>query len=148
VVIEASLRAIAWSAICVVTMVASWIFAVIVFPDASVIYFKLNRSYIESHWKIDPITKLPYFPFVFYRADMIGRSIVPSHYYVLDEQYRIMFEPFFRRFEIRECRDEYTIVVRVDDRTYFIRQYPPGGSWEGSYITPCLITPTLKERPP
>lgn len=144
--IEAPIRALAWSGICVIIVVVSWIFAAIVFPDSSVIYFKLNRSYITSNWQIDPVTKLPYFPTAFYKADLIGRSIVPSHYYVLDEQYRITFEPFFRRFEIRECRDEYTIVVSVEDRTYFVRQYTEEG---GSYIKPCLITPTLKnDRPP
>lgn len=146
-IIEAIVRAVAWFAICVITIVGSWIFAATAFPSASVVYFKLNKSYIQSHWQTDAFTHLTYFPIAFHDAGPLGKMSIPMTYYELDEHYpksvRRWLTPQEQALPFplsSGCRDDF-IKVHVEEHVYFVSQY---AGPEDLYFTPCLISPTPK----
>jgi hypothetical protein len=139
---EATFKAVAWSAICVVTTLVSLIFAAKVFPASSVVYFKLNRSYIESHWQIDPVSKLTYFPIAFEDAGPVGKTTIPSRYYVLKEHYPKSLDSPVPGFTLSSgCRNDF-FDVHVEEQVYFVFHYSEPDEY---YLTPCRITPTLKK---
>jgi hypothetical protein len=146
-IFEAIVRAVAWFAISVITLVASWTFAARVFPSASVIYFKLNKSYIQSHWQTDAFTHLTYFPIAFHDAAPLGKTNIPIRYYELDEYHpesvRRWLTPQEQALPFplsSRCRDDF-IKVHVEENVYFVSQY---AGPEDLYFTPCLISPTQK----
>jgi hypothetical protein len=139
--IEALIGSVVWPIICAITIVGSWIFAVMVLPSASAVYFKLNKSDIQSHWQSDAVSQLTYFPIAFANASPIGKLAVPSRYYVSDEHHDISFDFVVHRFKMRGCSDDNTTVLRVEEQIYFVFQYSEPGTL---HVTPCLISPTPK----
>ena len=63
----------------------AWLVGAIVFPDTAGVYLLLQRSYIDAHWRVDPVTQVTYFPIAFESADESGRAVVPSSFFVLDK---------------------------------------------------------------
>jgi hypothetical protein len=141
IVVNALMKAVLWPAICVIAVVPTFIFATMVLPDASAVYFKLNKDYVQSHWQIDAVSKLAYFPVIFGSAAPLGMTTIPERFYVLDEHDIISFDRMMNRFTVRGC-DEYTTVRHVEDHVYFVEL---GSEPEGRYLKPCLINPIPKK---
>jgi hypothetical protein len=136
----------AWSGLSLIIVVASWIFAAVLLPNSASVYFKLHRSYIESHWQKDQPkvqstldTSLSYFPLAFQKIDERGEFVIPSVFYLWDRYYRFMVGPFEQAPHITCGVNDYWL-HRIEGQIYVVQQY---GNPPGSFPTPCLVEPIL-----
>ena len=138
-------RAAAWSGICLCIIVTTWILLALVVPDSARLYLTLRRSYIETHWQVDPVTKMIYFPLHFYWLDESGKTVVPSDFFVLDHN-KMKVDPVTHEVTWPKCLGAIYTADRLDGNIYILRHYAMSVT---APIFPCLITPVLKsELPP
>ena len=136
-------RAVAWSGICMSAVMLAWLVGAIVFPDTAGVYLLLQRSYIDAHWRVDPVTQVTYFPIAFGSADESGRAVVPSSFFVLDKYSELIVGS--GELVRPSCPNVNYLAKRLEGQIYILRQYTE----QDAHLTPCLITPTPKsEQPP
>ena len=114
-------------------------------PDLAWVYFILRRSYIETHWQVDPVTKVIYFPLDFYWADEKGKTVVPAHFFMLNQNNQISVGPVEHEVTQPNCPGAIYTADRMDGKIYFLRTYTMSVD---ATVFPCLITPTLNSKPP
>jgi hypothetical protein len=136
-------RAAAWSGICLCIIVITWILLARVVPDSARVYLMLRRSYIETHWQVDPVTKLTYFPLDFYRADESEKTFVPGDFFVLDQDNQLKVDPATHEVTWPKCLGAIYTANRLDDTIYILRHYTMSVT---APIFPCLITPAPKSE--
>lgn len=135
-------RAAAWSVICMIIAALASLLGVIVCPDPAGVYLTLQRSNIDAHWRVDPVTGLTYFPIAFEKADRDGKTEVPWAFFVLDRHSGLSIA----NGDLVRPSCPQVLAKRLDAQIYFLRQFPIEGS---TYLTPCLITAApRRERPP
>jgi hypothetical protein len=136
-------RAAAWSGICMGTVVLAWLFGAIAFPDTAGLYLVLQRSYIDTHWRVDPVTRVTYFPLAFEKADAGGATVVPRSFFVLDKYSELIVSS--GELMRPSCPNATYLARRLEGQIYILQQYAE----QDAYLTPCLVTPAPKsELPP
>jgi hypothetical protein len=138
-------RAAAWSGICLCTIVMTWTLSAPLVPDPARVYLALRRSYIETHWQVDPVTNLIYFPLHFYRLDESGKNVIPSDFFVLDQNNQMKVDPVTHEVTWPNCPGAIYTADRLDDKIYILRHYTTSVT---APLFPCLITPVRKSEMP
>ena len=131
------LRAMARSGICSLVIASTWSLGTIALPDSARIYFLINRSYIDKHWVLDPVSELTYFPIDAYELDRSG-SAVPLNFFVMDKEKKLKVDPLSHEVTSPSCPGaQYTAEV-IRGQIYVLRHYTIAA---GAALSPCLITP-------
>jgi hypothetical protein len=115
------------------------------FPEPAGIYLRWWRPYVESHWQVDPVTHLIYFP-----LDYAGSSnkddhlVAPLNFLVLDDKKAFVIDPYstpgrMGRLRSPTCPDADLEVLRLEGQIYIVRQYADDFHKDSES---CLITPT------
>ncbi len=124
--------------ICLAVIAISWIAASEVLPNSARIYLMFYRQYISEHWQVDPVTKLTYLPLDFYATDDSERMVVPAHFFLLDREHRLGFDPSSHKVTWPTCPGAIYTAFRLEDQIYILRHYAVSAT---APLFPCLITP-------
>ena len=117
------------------------------FPDPARIYLWLWRPYVESHWQVDPVAHLTYFPLDYTGVGYKNQEIVPHNFFVLDDKKALRLDehpdPYsgLRRLISPSCPDAKYDASRLDGEIYIVNNYIDDPDEPSQ---PCLITPNNK----
>jgi hypothetical protein len=110
-----------------VAIVLSGLVTAIIAPDPAIIYFHLQRSYIESHWQTDETSGFSYFP------------LDRNNFFVWDKNGRFRTGPYNDSSLISpKCSTAKYSVRLLENHTYIVFRYIDDPD---ETTAPCLITP-------
>jgi hypothetical protein len=116
-------------------------------PDPALLYWQIWRSYIESHWKTDPVSGVIYFPIDYPTMNDSGvqmGGIFPRNFFVFDKDGTFSIDKSYGRDRLisPSCPGAKYGARRVEDKIYVVRLYV---DYPEEDSNPCLVTPTPKQ---
>jgi hypothetical protein len=112
------------------------------FPDPARIYLWLWRPYVESHWQVDPVTHLTYFPLDYTGVGKENKEIVPHNFFILDDKEKFVLDASsyhgISRLIAPFCPNAKYEASRLDEKIYIVANYVDDPDEPSE---PCLITP-------
>lgn len=110
-------------------------------PDLGPIYFQIRKSYIESHWQIDPQTGRRYFPIDYFqvRDGPDAGKFFPRNFFIVDDgSFRIV--DWFSGISVF-CGGSKYHAKKLSPDVYLLRAYVDDPA---ETLDPCLIMPSPK----
>jgi hypothetical protein len=134
-----------WSCLSLLIVVLTWTYASNILPDTALVYLKLRRPYIQSHWRADPVSKLSYFPLDYTtmdRDDVQPQNFVPRNFLVLDNAGTFLIDEYSNRLLSPSCSHAKYEARRLEDNIFVVRIYVDDID---EISIPCLVAPMPKE---
>jgi hypothetical protein len=119
-----------------------------VLPDPTLVYFHLRRSYIETHWQVDPKSRLSYFPLDYLAMEKLnrggasGKEIVPRNFLARDYAGKFSIDRTDGRLTSPSCPNAKYSARRLEGPVYAVRLYIDDVD---EVSEPCLVAPTIGE---
>jgi hypothetical protein len=139
---RALFRAFFCSLVALLVGVLAWVWLAPEVPDPARIYLWLWRPYLESHWRVDPVTHLTYFPLDYTGVGKDNKEVVPHNFFVLDDRGTLVLDENphhgISRLISPSCPGAKYYASRLDEKIYIVNNYIDDPDEPSE---PCLITP-------